>query len=501
MRSPWIVSAIVCLPLLVHGTADANWLSKLAREVGESGGTVATRTLGAAETAATVVKRMPTSAEAIPIAAHATPEGHWQFVNRSGEVFTAGTPDELRRALPILAPQAGTMPDKVQLYLSEETVFARPQAIAELPNAGGLHIAHGETSFPLIVKQAQPQPKLSAQFRPHLSIELTTQDLFDEAIAHLTRPLNRSNIRTIAFEPGGPARLSSVPLVDARSKTATVDAIDPGQFASALPSLRGQTAVVTGRLDGDLLHIAPTSGPAQTLRTADLVRAAEDADVNLVILDAPSARQPGGRNWLWLKYEVNGLDDALSRASFGDFLEALAARQGGMTVTAAREGHARVYVRAAPRDAAGAETGGGITDAIGSWTGDLIGHVAARAIDVHARDNARQRELDDRIVPGVPAALQYGYIVLLILGLAGWQFSSAWFAKVWPPVHRERYRHALIHWAAIACRFLVFLLLFMPLVGVPAAAATGLAAVWNLVMAPFRAVAWLIGKFRQPAAT
>ena len=41
---------------------------------------------------------------------------------------------------------------------------------------------------------------------------------------------------------------------------------------------------------------------------------------------------------------------------------------------------------------------------------DLIGHVTGQvvsaAVDLHARDDSSQREIDGRIIPGVPAYIQ-----------------------------------------------------------------------------------------------
>ena len=164
--------------------------------------------------------------------------------------------------------------------------------------------------------------------------------LFDEALAQLERPLSRSSIRTLALEPGGPGTLSSYPRLDPDTKAALVDAIDPASLAGALSSVRGQTVLVTGRVEDNLLRFRPSSGAEQSVKLSDLTRAAADADVNLVILHAEAPRQPGGRNWLWQRIAVGGLDDALKRATLGDFLDALGAARGEFHVGMQREGSA-----------------------------------------------------------------------------------------------------------------------------------------------------------------
>src|SRR5690606_21941869 len=151
----------------------------------------------------------------------------------------------------------------------------------------------------------------------------------------------------------------------------------------------------------------------QTLDIGRLVKAAEDADVNLVLLETAATHQPGGRNWLWQKVAVSGLDDALQRATFADFLSALGgAPRRDLAGKAAPGYHGRVVISAAPTSTASAP----LSDTLGSWIGwdnwigEITGHIAINAVQVFARDAAQERELDARIVPGIPSAIQYAYL-------------------------------------------------------------------------------------------
>ena len=169
-------------------------------------------------------------------------------------------------------------------------------------------------------------------------------------------------------EPGGPERLSAVPKFDPQTRAAVVDIVDPYKLPAALSSVRGQTVLVTGRVDGDVLRFNPPKGAESSIVLKDLTAAAEAADVNLVVLDQTAGRQPGGRNWLWQRVEVKGLDDALTRASFADFLNALGASRGQLAVTASAESPGRVLVQATPSGTAavpGGGLGGGLTDWVG----------------------------------------------------------------------------------------------------------------------------------------
>src|SRR3569833_2384543 len=121
----WRLRAACAALALLAFPAQAHWLSKLADEAGTVGAAVSrsgARGLERGlEQAASHVKALPATAGAGALAAHATPEGHWQFANRAGEVFTAGTPEELKRAAPaLLHGPAGE--GKLTIYLSEDTV-------------------------------------------------------------------------------------------------------------------------------------------------------------------------------------------------------------------------------------------------------------------------------------------------------------------------------------------------------------------------------------------
>ncbi|MFA6139928.1 MAG: hypothetical protein WC684_04325, partial [Hyphomicrobium sp.] len=121
------------MALLLGGSvpAQANWLSRLGRigaEVGEvapGAGKLSAGKIGVVELerAATHIRTLPTGAKGAVLAAHSTPEGHWKFANKDGDVFTAGTPEELQRVVPTLLPEA-TPGGSLGIYLSEDTLFA-----------------------------------------------------------------------------------------------------------------------------------------------------------------------------------------------------------------------------------------------------------------------------------------------------------------------------------------------------------------------------------------
>ena len=491
-----------CAALLLAAAvpaAQANWLSRLGRigsevgEVGAAGSKAARLGVVELERAATHIKSLPAPAKgAAVLAAHATPEGHWKFVNRDGEVFTAATPEELQRVVPTLLPEAGSS-GKLGIYLSEDTLYRDRAMLKDLPEGADLHVVVGSDSYRLIARAEAGGSTLVTAVRPHLMLDVGDRGLFNEAIAQIERPLSRAQIRTLALEPGAPGTLSSYPRLDAETKAALVDAVDPASLAAALPSVRGQTVLVTGRIEDNLLYFRPASGSEQSLKLSDLTRAAADNDVNLVILQADTPRQPGGRNWFWQRIAVDGLDDALKRAKFGDFLDALGAANGEFRVSVQREASGRVALRAVPAGGEAQPITGIVGDLWTSTVSSVTGNVVTTAVEVHARDEGRQKELDRRLVPGIPSWYQFGYLFALIAGVFGWPVASGWFARLWPPEQRGEYGSAFGFRAAQGARLLALLLVFLPMAGPAAFVVSLLLNLWALITFPVRAVRWLFG--------
>jgi hypothetical protein len=498
MRLMRFAAGVAVLAVMATALADpsgAGWFSRLAREAAESGGGVATRGsgklgLGALDNAAAHVAGLPKMSSGTSLAAHVTPEGHWKFASREGQVYTAATPEELARVGTALAPEVSAG-EKLSLYLSEDTVFTQRAALKDLPKDAELHVVVGDEAYKL--RRTGSADDLAAEVRPNVVVAIADRPLFEEAVYRLARPLNKSNIRVLALETGGPQRLSSVPRFDPATKAALVDQVDPSSLPAALSGMKGQTALVSGRIEGNVLTFRPSSGPEQTLDVAKLVRAAEAADVNLVLLQTAAAHQPGGRNWLWQKVAVAGLDDAMKRATFADFLSALGGAGSELSIKAAPSSHGRVVFSAVPTPAASAP----LTETLGgwigwdNWAGEVTGHVAVKAAEIYARDEARERELDARIVPGIPSGLQFAYLGSLVAGLIAWQVSFPWWARIWPPEQRGDYAGRFGFIAARVARFLACALVFLPLAGIPALFWLGALQLWGVITWPVRAARWL----------
>jgi hypothetical protein len=478
--------------LIAPAIAQANWLTKIGSTAEHAGARAAKHGAGSLDRAARRVKALPPEANAGVLAAEASQEGHWRFVNRAGETYTAGTPDEMKRAASVLFPDA--KPDlRLTLYLAEDTVFRNRAALKELPKGTELNVVVGSDSYRVLRRGEGATERLYAEVRPSLTVEMADRALFDEAVWQLARRIDKASVRVIALEPGGPPRLASAPRIDPSTKRALVDTIDPSSLAAAMGSVRGQTLLITGRIERDLLLVQPSSGPEKSLLVRDLVKAAEDADVNLVLLHSSSTpRQPGGRNWFWQKVEVRGLETALQRPRIADFLAVLAGPDRRLTATARFDGNGRTALDLRP-DASGGPVAPSM-DVFAELVSGVTGTVVPVGMQAHMRSAERQQELDQRLIPGIPADFQVGYLLLVLLGLLGVPVSLAWWRRLWPPEVASDYAGRTGYIAARTIRTLVFLVVFLPLTAPVSAPYNLIRQVYEAVMAPVRWWRWLMGR-------
>ena len=491
---------LLALVFVPAPSVHASWLSKLAGAAEQTGARAPRLGLGALDHAVAHIKALPTKGDGAALAAQATQEGHWRFVNRAGETFTAGTPEELKRIASVLLPD--TKADaRLSLYVTKETIFLNRAALKDLPKGSELFVVVGSEAYRILRHGDGTLERLYAEVRPHIVVAMTEPKPFDEAVWQLARPLKRANVRVLALEPGGPPQLASAPRIDPTSKRALVDVIDPASLPAALGTVRGQTVLITGRVEGRVLYVQPSSGAERSVLLPDLFKAAEEADVNLIVLRAASTpRQPGGRNWLWQKVEVKGLEQALEHARVADFINALGTANARLAVSASTSGRRTTLEIKPAMDLASGPMPTPVGDLFSGIVSDITGRVITTGLHGEMRSAARQSELDQRLIPGIPSDFQLGYVVLIVLGLFGVPVSRAWWRRLWPPETAAEYSGRAGYLAARTIRSLMFLLVFLP-VTAPVSAPYSLARqAYEAVMVPVRWWRWLTGS-RTAAAS
>ena len=455
------LAAVLLLPVAIV----SGWLEKIAGTSVRPGAPISP----ALETAVRYVRGLPARGDTVALAAQGTPEGHWRFVNRSGEMYTVAAPDEMKRVVTVLHPEARPGV-RLALYMTQDTVLRDRVALKALPAGIDLSVVVGAESYRLLRRSEAAGERFFAEVRPNLVVEMGDKRLFEEAVWQLGRPLDAARVRVLALEPGGPSTLPSSPRIDPTSKRALVDPIDPASLFPAMRGVAGQTLVIVGRMERDLIYVKPSSGTDHVLLVKDLFKAAAAADVNLVLLMAASTpRQPGGRNWLWQRAGAQGVDEALRNARMADFLNALGTPSRRLAVVALPQGQRAALDLLPAGDLPSAAPARPGAELFANAVSDLTGRVTATSMQANLRGAAHQQELDYRLLPGIPSAAQIAYGLLIVLGLLGVPISRTWWQRVWPPETADDYAGQSGYWAARATRGLAFALLFVPLTAVVSA--------------------------------
>ncbi len=422
---------------------------------------------------ARLIATLPATETDVPLAIEATQVGHWRLVNRRGEPFTASGADELARGIEILAPAASARPERLVLHLTADTVFRHRGAIGgALPEAARLAVAIDGRAFPLVRIGRGAEQRFGIELERGLVLEAEHRAQFDEVRWQLRRPLVRSRVRTLAFSPGGPTHIARAPKVDAGSRRAMPDAVDPQHIGGAMAGLAGQTVLAAGRLDGDRLRFVPATGLEATIDIGRLAAAARSADVNLIALATTSPRQPGTRNWLLQRVALAQFDKALEKPNLGAFLHALAGEPHQLLVRVTAHQGERVELLLTPQTSPASDTVETLTKAVsGTFSGllpETAGSVAVLGLAAFLPSADRQQELSWRLLPYVPAWLQLGYAMLFAVGLGMAGTLRGWWRKVWPPEVRSEYGGPFGHGLAMGVRSLLYVLLFNPLMALPA---------------------------------
>ncbi|MEM8975380.1 MAG: hypothetical protein AAGD43_25235 [Pseudomonadota bacterium] len=495
--------ALLALNAVASVPVHAGWLTRLAKEAGEAGGSGARKGAGQLDEAASQLKNLPKVARAGAVAASVSGEGHWTFINKAGQRFTAANDAEMGRLSSFLFPE-GVGPAGLNIYVTRDSVFKYREALEQLPKRSKVWLSDGKRAYQLRYRagRGDAKPSLFAQVRRDLFVPLDKRELFDEAVWRLERPFKRSSVRVLSLTADGPASLPVVSKSASKAGKEIIEKVDPRHITSAISPLKGQTVVLTGRLAGDNLVYRSARGSEADLDLAGLRRAAAANDIDLVLLNSPAPRQPGVRNWLWQTVGIDGLGTALNSETYGDFVGSLAGGGRKLEVRVARSDSNRTVLSVVNFSdgviAPGSET---IGDVIAEVASEVAGSVVTTAIEVHGTSAERSKELDRRIVPGISSDVQFGFIVMVVAGMLGLPVAWRWWRWVWPQEERTEYGGWLGYRAAQLVRFIFFLLFFLPLIGVPAMIWNFALQVWAWLTFPWRAMKWLfgLGQAKTPA--
>ena len=491
------MSIATCTP-----RASAHWLTELgeiAATAGRTGGKLAGEVSVGLESAAKIIAKLPAELQAGAIAAEALADGAWRLRNAAGETITATSPAGIRDALVGLEPGLkDARASKFTFYVNEDAAFKNVSSLDALPAEAKLRVAVDDLSYPLLRQGKGETATLFAELNNSVILGLSDRGLFDEAVWQLKRPLGKAGIRVVSLDAGG---AQALPALARRSAEGLplAEPIDVAALGSAFAAVRGQTVIVSGKIEAGALSFTGASGNTGTIPVADLTRAAEAQDVNLILLDAGTPKQPGGTTWLWQERGIANLNAAMANTTLGEFIGALSRGQGRIAIKTdwGEGGHFRLTAAPAGSDAptatatAAASGQSGFSAQAAEFAAHvaekLAGNVAPQSTTVSLNSRDTQWDLDNRLVPGIPAGLQLVYAVGWVCGLIGIVEARRWWRFLSRIAGLPVTSQSLLMRVATE---LVYWLVFAPLAGWPAMLVYFLRSVVEQIIGFVRLLAW-----------
>ena len=480
--------------------AAANWLTRILRHADDAHPTsrAGRGVAGTFDEVGLHLKSVPGPARGRTVAVEATNEGHWRLRNADGETFTAATPEEFKRGVQLLAPiKAGDVVGHV-FVMSSETLFRHNTQLKTLPADAELKVLFDGQVRGVVRRVVAGTERYYLDAGGGVHVPVTSRESVQEALWQLARPVDVADIRVLALEPGATTLLKSTRA--AGTGPLTSEAVDPERLPHMMSAVARGTIVITGRIVGATLHYHPSSGPERTLMLDTLRAAAAASDVNLVVVHATSARQPGTRNWLWQRVDLTR-PASPGKPTLADLVRQLT---GGIPVEAqVQEVQPRRATLAFSSLAGGA--GRGWTAPVGDTWRDIAtevtGTIVASGLQLHLRSREYQKELDQRIIPGISSGAQYLYIGFWVLGLFGVVVAHGWWQRIWPFEDRADYPRRSGYWVARIVRMAVFVMIFMPLVAIVSAPVALVRSVWAQLRAIYAFVSRPFRRHHEASAT
>ncbi len=304
--------------------------------------------LGALDNAAAHVAALPKLGKGAALAAHVTPEGHWKFANREGQVFTAATPDELARVSATLAPEAQAG-EKLALYLSEDTVFAQPHGPQRSTGRCGSPRRRRQQRLPASPRRDAARTSV-AEVRPNIALAVTDRTLFERGDPPPGPPAQSLRHSRAGARNRRPSHAVLRAAFRSRHESG---ARRSGRPVGAAAGARRPERARPPSSPGGSKAARSSSAPRRALSKASISRRSCNRPRRRTSISSSSTQAPRtsraaaiGFGSAW---RVAGLDDALQRATFADFLASLGDGASELMLKASPGSHGRVVLSATPQ--------------------------------------------------------------------------------------------------------------------------------------------------------
>ncbi|MAX53626.1 MAG: hypothetical protein CMH22_16750 [Methylophaga sp.] len=368
--------------------------------------------------------------------------------NPSQNQWLAKTPDGKSVPVHQFTETAADANKQATLLLSESHLPYSLDAFNKLPSDVAIKIKSRQGKTYSLT--TSPTTKLIDK---HISISISDISALKTAMWQLQRPISSSNMRLIQLADNPEVTL---PKQNYGSKI-PVDKVGTKQLLNALKTMRQQTFVISAKVEnGFLMH------GKEKIAVKDLEKVAADRDISLIILGSDKPKktlQTLAKDWQKKKD-----DGSLNTYTTGDFYNAFAAKNSSAPIPVGIDSSGKLrtalhFDHRAPTKAAVEKQSSSLELA------SMPLNVLAKSAMLLQPNEARAKELDDRIHPLIPSWVHLSLIASLAIGLVSYKTSWFLYLKLWSSPVRVNYPT----WHAFTIRYLLhrlgFVLLYLPLLG------------------------------------
>ena len=301
-------------------------------------------------------------------------------------------------------------------------------------------------------------------------ISVSSRSQLQEAVWHLQRPWSNGPIRVLGYNK------------KAKDSLTLPKGVGTRVLLDSPEQLRKQTIVMTGPIKDGSIRVGGQSFPL-----TQLAKQGDEFDISFVILETASKSSPSRT--------VNTLDrlGAFSgELRTGEFLNMIQPKGNTAHYSVAPSGNHQVLISRRP------ESSKNVSDSSASvTTSDSLSSTVLHSAILLRPKEERQEELDREIIPGVPFELIVMYILSAMPGLWAWSECAWVMNKIWPQPQTPN-TTAIQHLLGLI-RFLLLLLVLVPMIGIFAAAFKIIYMIWQathyVILKIWALLCWLARPF------
>lgn len=296
----------------------------------------------------------------------------------------------------------------------------------------------------------------------------------------MNAPLVGDQVRLLRFADDAPQLPSAREKVYGSKPLAPEpESVTASDLAGQLKRVRGQTVLVTGRVDGNRLIYRTGSGES-SIGLGEIRIAGAEADVNLLVVDTGSSAQPSSAGVL-RSGGFKPLAEALDARTYGEFLQRLAPRGQDFIVDANRtgRGHVAYSIAPVPKPTAPSNSADPTIQAIGVAAD--VARLAMIARDSDTEEEWSRRWFTERLSAGWNSLILLNLVFGLLAIRSFWRMSRWMLARLFGRLTNQWLRRAL----TLLLSF-TMILFTGAIIGIPVLIWGYVLAIWNIVTWPFR---------------